>query len=73
MLFSTYRCYSVACFGKPELEDGDRIVLPSDALQLAHTLKLRLALLFQCINMCPDALQQYFGMLEISTKLDHAC
>jgi ubiquitin fusion degradation protein 1 len=71
MLFGTYRCYSVACLGRPELEDGDRLVLPSDAFQLAHTLKLRLPLLFQCINTCHDAPHQYCGVLEVLIQRNH--
>ena len=44
---ATFRCYSMAVLGRPELEEGDKIVLPPSALRELTTLEVQYPMMFR--------------------------
>lgn len=46
----SYSCFSVACVDKPQLENGDKVVLPQSALHQISVLGLPYPLLFRVTN-----------------------
>jgi ubiquitin fusion degradation protein 1 len=60
-----YRCYSVAALGKPELEYGDKIVLPGSALQQLQHLEVSYPMLFR-LEAIRAGLKTHVGVVEFT-------
>ena len=62
-----YRCYSVAMLGKPEFENGDKIVLPPSALAQLTQLRVSYPMLFRVGNAAASR-STHCGVIEFSSE-----
>ncbi|KAG9410265.1 hypothetical protein AC1031_018298 [Aphanomyces cochlioides] len=62
----TFVCNSVAFIDKPDLEIGDKVILPSKALLEIQCLKIPLPLLFKLTSPTLPTLCQYCSVMEFS-------
>mmetsp|Transcript_32122 Transcript_32122/g.44536 ORF Transcript_32122/g.44536 Transcript_32122/m.44536 type:complete len:327 (+) Transcript_32122:294-1274(+) len=60
---SRYRCYSVACIDKPQLEHGDKVILPPSALDRLASLNIDYPMMFEIFND-EDGRKSHCGVLE---------
>ncbi|KAK1683792.1 hypothetical protein QYE76_044640 [Lolium multiflorum] len=59
----TYRCYSSSFFNRPQLEGGDKVIMPASALARLATMRIEYPMLFELHNAAAER-TSHCGVLE---------
>lgn len=59
----TYRCYSASSFNRPQLEGGDKVIMPASALARLATMRIEYPMLFELHNAAAER-TSHCGVLE---------
>ncbi|WVZ21231.1 hypothetical protein V8G54_008553 [Vigna mungo] len=64
----TYRCYSASFIEKPEIENGDKIIMPASALDHLAFLRIDYPMMFELTNGASERVS-HCGVLDLETTL----
>jgi ubiquitin fusion degradation protein 1 len=68
MYESDFRCYSMAYVGRPELEAGDKVLLPSSALAVLSRIEVQYPMMFRLQAMGRGDKRVHVGVYEFSAS-----
>nr|GEX49480.1 ubiquitin fusion degradation protein 1 homolog [Tanacetum cinerariifolium] len=69
---NTYKCYSASYMDKPQIENGDKIIMPPSALDRLATLHIDYPMLFELRNESTDRVS-HCGVLEFVAEEGMIC